>query len=220
MNILSSLTHSEVFPNLYECVCSEHKGRYSEERGKQSSISSYYRSQCFPKQPDYKLSSEYLHLCSEQTHSYRFRPTWEWVIFGWTVPLRALLVIWKSQVEVIHNLPPHTHTHTTHRHTHHTHTHTPHTNTLSHTDTHNTQTHTNTLTHTQTHTHTHTTQRHTHTHTNTLSHRHTQTHTPHTNTLTHTQTHTHTHHTGQSPEDKHFIHCPQKIIIIILFFFK
>ncbi len=25
-------------PNLYECVCSEHKGRYSEEWGKQSSI--------------------------------------------------------------------------------------------------------------------------------------------------------------------------------------
>ncbi len=25
-----------------------------------------------PKQPDYKLSSEYLPLCSEQTHSYRF----------------------------------------------------------------------------------------------------------------------------------------------------
>ncbi len=34
MNSLSSFTH----PNLYECVCSEHKGRYSEERGKQSSI--------------------------------------------------------------------------------------------------------------------------------------------------------------------------------------
>ncbi len=25
-----------------------------------------------PKQPDYKLSSKYLPLCSEQTHSYRF----------------------------------------------------------------------------------------------------------------------------------------------------
>ncbi len=25
-----------------------------------------------PKQPDYKLSSEHLPLCSEQTHSYRF----------------------------------------------------------------------------------------------------------------------------------------------------
>ncbi len=33
-----------------------------------------------PKQPDYKLSSEYLPLCSaEQTHSYRFGTTWGWV---------------------------------------------------------------------------------------------------------------------------------------------
>ncbi len=24
-------THPQVDPNLYECVCSEHKGRYSEE---------------------------------------------------------------------------------------------------------------------------------------------------------------------------------------------
>ncbi len=28
-----------------------------------------------PKQPDYKLSSEYLPLFSEQTHSYRFGST-------------------------------------------------------------------------------------------------------------------------------------------------
>ncbi len=47
-----------------------------------------------PKQPDYKLSSEYLPLCSEQTHSYRFGSTWGWVnddrifIFGCTVSLR------------------------------------------------------------------------------------------------------------------------------------
>ncbi len=33
-----SSTQPQVFPNLYECVCSaEHKGRYSEESGKQSS---------------------------------------------------------------------------------------------------------------------------------------------------------------------------------------
>ncbi len=50
-----------------------------------------------PKQPDYKLSSKYLPLCSEQTHSYRFGTTWGWVnddriiIFGWTVPLRLIL---------------------------------------------------------------------------------------------------------------------------------
>ncbi len=36
--MLSSFTHPEVFPNLYECLCSaEHKGRYSEECGKPSS---------------------------------------------------------------------------------------------------------------------------------------------------------------------------------------
>ncbi len=28
MKILSSFTHPQVDPNLYECVCSEHKGRY------------------------------------------------------------------------------------------------------------------------------------------------------------------------------------------------
>ncbi len=38
MKILSSFTHPQVVPNLYECLCSaEHKGRYSEEWGKQSS---------------------------------------------------------------------------------------------------------------------------------------------------------------------------------------
>ncbi len=50
-----------------------------------------------PKQPDYKLSSEYLPLCSEQTHSYRFGTTWGWVndnsilIFVCTVSLRLVL---------------------------------------------------------------------------------------------------------------------------------
>ncbi len=38
MKILSSFTHPQVDPNLYECVCSEHKGRYFEECEKQSSI--------------------------------------------------------------------------------------------------------------------------------------------------------------------------------------
>ncbi len=38
MKILSSFTPPQVFPNLYECLCSaEHKERYSEECGKQSS---------------------------------------------------------------------------------------------------------------------------------------------------------------------------------------
>ncbi len=41
MKILSSFTHPQADPNLYECVCSaEHKGRYSEEWGKQSSSGS------------------------------------------------------------------------------------------------------------------------------------------------------------------------------------
>ncbi len=58
MKILSSFTHPQVVPNLYECVCSEHKGRYSEECGKQSSSGapltsivffSFYGSQWCPK---------------------------------------------------------------------------------------------------------------------------------------------------------------------------
>ncbi len=39
IKILSSFTQPQVVPNLYECLCSaEHKGRYSEECGKQSSF--------------------------------------------------------------------------------------------------------------------------------------------------------------------------------------
>ncbi len=60
MKILSSFTHPQVVPNLYECLCSvEHKGKYSEECGKQSSSGapltsivfffSYYGSQWCPK---------------------------------------------------------------------------------------------------------------------------------------------------------------------------
>ncbi len=38
ITILSSFTHPQVVPNLYECLCSaEHKGRYYEECRKQSS---------------------------------------------------------------------------------------------------------------------------------------------------------------------------------------
>ncbi len=75
MKILSSLTHPQVVPNLSECLCSaEHKVRYSEECGKQSSSGASLTSIVFgfpimevngaPKQPGYKLSSKYLPLCS------------------------------------------------------------------------------------------------------------------------------------------------------------
>ncbi len=72
MKILSSFTHPQVVPSLYECLCSaEHKGRYSEECGKQSSSGapltsivfflSYYGSQWCPKtawlQTFFKISS-------------------------------------------------------------------------------------------------------------------------------------------------------------------
>ncbi len=71
MKIQSSFTHPQVVPNLCECVCSaEHKGRYSEECGKQSSSGaaltsivffSYYGSQWCPKtawlQTFFKISS-------------------------------------------------------------------------------------------------------------------------------------------------------------------
>ncbi len=105
MKVVSSFTHPQVAPNLYECLCSaEHKGRYSEEWGKQNSSGAPLTSIVFffptmevngaPKQPGYKLSSKYLPLCSaEQRHSYRFGTTWGWVndtifIFGWTVPFK------------------------------------------------------------------------------------------------------------------------------------
>ncbi len=112
MKILSSFTHPQVVPNLFECLCSaEHKGRYSEECGKQSSSGAPLTSIVFffptmevngaPKQPGYKLSLKYLPLCSaEQRHSYRFGTTWGWVnddtifIFEWTIPLKGNALGW------------------------------------------------------------------------------------------------------------------------------
>ncbi len=79
MKILSSFTHPQVVPNLYEFLCSaEHKGRYFEESlspgcfGAKNTIEVNGASEllCFPH------SSEYLPLCSaEQRHSYRFGTT-------------------------------------------------------------------------------------------------------------------------------------------------
>ncbi len=77
MKIMSSFTHPQVVPYLYECICSaEYKGRYSEECGKQSSSGAPLTSIVFffstmevngaPKQPGYKLSSKYLPLCSAE----------------------------------------------------------------------------------------------------------------------------------------------------------
>ncbi len=85
--MMSSFTHTQVVPNLYECFCSaEHKGRYSEECGKQSSFGApltsivfcflLWKSMMTLKQPGYKLSSKYLPLClAEQKYSYRFGTT-------------------------------------------------------------------------------------------------------------------------------------------------
>ncbi len=101
MKILSSFTHPQVVPNLYEFLCSaEHKGRYFEERLFWGTIDFHCTKKntmevngapellCFPH------SSKYLPLCSaEQRNSYRFGTTWGWVnddiifIFGWTIPL-------------------------------------------------------------------------------------------------------------------------------------
>ncbi len=87
MKILSSFTHPQVVPNLYECLCSaEHKGRYFDGCGKQSSSGVPLTSILFffptlevngsTKQPVYKFSSKYIPLClAEQRNSYRFGAT-------------------------------------------------------------------------------------------------------------------------------------------------
>ncbi len=68
--MLSSFTHPQVVPNLYECICfAEHKGKYLEESGKFWGTIDFH---CIvfptmevngdPKQPGYKLSSKYIPL--------------------------------------------------------------------------------------------------------------------------------------------------------------
>ncbi len=73
MKIASAFTLPQVDTNLYACVCSEHNGRYFEESLLfWGTIDFHSRRKillCFPH------SSEYLPLCSEQTHSYRFGST-------------------------------------------------------------------------------------------------------------------------------------------------
>ncbi len=61
-----------------------------------------------PKQPGYKLSSEYLPLRSaEQKKSDRFRTTWGWVnddrifIFGWTIPLSVQIPLGQLNNEIL-----------------------------------------------------------------------------------------------------------------------
>ncbi len=83
MRIPSSITHPQVLPNPYECVCSEHKGRYFEESLQPGApLTSIFEKKITmevngaPKLLRFPHSSEYLALCSAyQTHSYRFENT-------------------------------------------------------------------------------------------------------------------------------------------------
>jgi len=114
IKMMSSLTHPQVVANLYECVCSaEHKGRYSEECGKQSSSGAPLTSIVFflptmevnvaPKQPGYKLSSKYLPLCLEkQRNSYRFGNTRGWVNYRILISLKLIWYFLLLNVELIY----------------------------------------------------------------------------------------------------------------------
>ncbi len=107
MKILASFTHPQVVPNLYEHLCSaEHKGRYSEEWGKQSSSGapltsivfflSYYGSQWCPKtawlQTFFKISSFVFGRTKTfiQVWNYMWVNDDRIVIFGWTIPLMLI----------------------------------------------------------------------------------------------------------------------------------
>ncbi len=64
MKILSSFTHPQVVPNLYECVCSaEHKERYSEECEKQSSSGAPLTSRVF-----FSYYNRFMILPKEKNH--------------------------------------------------------------------------------------------------------------------------------------------------------
>ncbi len=103
MKILSSYTHHQVVPILYELLCSvEYKGRYSEACGKQSSPGApltffCFGSQWYPKtawlQTFFRISSFVF------SRTKKFIQVWtylRWVndyrifIFGWTIPLNLL----------------------------------------------------------------------------------------------------------------------------------
>ncbi len=87
MIIMSSFTQPQVVPNLYECLCSaEHKGRYSEECGKQRSSGAPLTSIMFSfllwksMVPQNSLITDFLQnifllYSAEQRHSYRFGTT-------------------------------------------------------------------------------------------------------------------------------------------------
>ncbi len=70
IKILSSFTHPQVVPTLYAFLCSaEHKGRYSEECGKQSSsgaLFSYYGNQWCPKTAWLQTFFQIIFLCFRQ----------------------------------------------------------------------------------------------------------------------------------------------------------
>ncbi len=104
MKILSSFTHPQVVPNLYECLCSaEHKGRYSEECGKQSSSGALLTSIVFffptmevngaPKQPVTNFLQN-IFCVRQNKEMHTGLELLEWVnddrifIFGWTIPLK------------------------------------------------------------------------------------------------------------------------------------
>ncbi len=96
---MSSFTPPQVFPNLYEFLCSILKKvcnslfrctiDFHSRKKNTMEVNGAPELLCFP-------HSEYLPLClAEQRHSYRFETTWGWVnddrifIFGWTIPLRC-----------------------------------------------------------------------------------------------------------------------------------
>ncbi len=119
MKILSSFTHPQLVPNLNECLCSaEHKGRYSEECGKQCSSGApltsivfffLYGSQWCPKtawlQTFFKISSFVFSRTKAfiQVWNYlRMSKWWQnFHFFGWTIPLKKILMHAKQYFVIV-----------------------------------------------------------------------------------------------------------------------